>query len=262
MRRANSLTLSLYNNPMTRKHITRAVIAMFLILALLPQWAGTADTAPRIAQLIPGEGSRLTSPISVSAEVMPASSGLVRIELFDQHRKALSRQLLRVAGGNHGTPPLFTSELPFEISSTEVNGLLIFSVLDEFLRPAALRSARVTLLSRGEPQIQPLEGGEPWINLSEPKPMDSFTGGQVQVKGTVTPLTESPLFLELIADDGREIGTTQVWVQAAGQTFDFETVLVYYYIKTYTEARLVIRQMDDRFNTTVILDSLLIGVGP
>ena len=248
---------------MTRKHfLLRALTALLLALALLPSIAGTADTTPRITQLIPGEGSRLTSPIFVSAEVQQDAGSLVRIELLDKKGKVLSRQLLRVPGSNNKDPQPLTSELPFEIPSEETNGLLIFSILDPFFRPVALRSAQVTLLSRGKPQIQPLKSEEPWLALTEPEPMDSFSGGQVLVKGTVTPVTENPLFIELIDDDGREIGTAQVWVQAAGQTIVFETNLYYYYIQTFTKARLVIRQMDDRFNTTVILDSLLIGVGP
>ena len=261
--RANSLTLSLYNIPMTRKHLLiRALAALLLALIMVPPSAGTADTTPSIAQLIPGEGSRLTSPIAVSAEVQPDAGGLVRIELLDKKGIAISRQLLHIPGSIKKNPQPFTSELPFEIHTEETNGLLIFSILDPFLRPVALRSARVTLLSRGEPQIQPLAGGDPWINLTEPEPMDSYAGGQVPVKGTVTPLTENPLFLELIADDGRVIGTAQVRVQAAGQNFDFETVLYYYYIQSLTDARLVVRQMDNTFNTTAILDSLLISVAP
>jgi hypothetical protein len=58
------------------------------------------------------------------------------------------------------------------------------------------------------------------------------------------------------------IGARQLGVEAPGLPFDFEVTLVYTFIESFTDARLVVRQTLSPFNATVILDSLPIGVAP
>lgn len=246
---------------MTHKRLGRALFALLLAIILLHPGAGAAEDTPHIALLTPGEGSRIVSPIQVSAEIQPEPGGLVRVELLDSQGQAISRQLLRLDDVN-GEPQAFTAELPFEIPADEEDALLTLSILDRLFRPVALRSARVTLLSNGDAQIEPYAGEEPWVTLTQPEPMDIVTGGQLTVAGTVTPRTESPVLLELLDETGRVIGSRQVRVDTPGGSFDFEATLPYYYIKTFTDARLVIRQAISPFNATAILDSIPIGAAP
>jgi len=247
---------------MTSKRLARVLFTLLLALLLLPPGAGTAENAPHITLLTPGDGSRLTSPIGVSAEIETDGSGLVRVELLDKGGKAIARQLLRVDGGSEGELSAFWSDLAFEIPSGEADALLTLSLLDAFYRPVALRSTRVTLLSEGEVQIVPYQDEGSWVTLTRPEPMDIITGGSLTVSGTVTPITENPILIELIADDGRVIGSAQVRVQSPGQSFNFETELFYYYIQTFTDARLIVRQSDPAYNATLLLDSIQIGVAP
>lgn len=247
---------------MTFRRLARVIFTLFLTLSFLPPGAGIAKNAPPITLLTPGKGSRLLSPIPVSAEILSEPSSLVRIELLDKAGRSIARQLLRLEGLSEDQPTPFRAELPFEIPSGEEEALLTLSLLDPFHRPIALRSAHVSLLSGGDAQINPNQETKFWVTLTQPKPMGLLTGGKVDVAGAVTPLTDNPILLELIADDGRVIGSAQVRVQSPGQTFDFETELFYYYIQTFTDARLVVRQSDNAYNTTVILDSILIGVAP
>lgn len=252
----------MYNIPMTCKHMFRALIALLLVQALLPPRAGTAEHIPHIAGFTPGDGSHLTSPITISAVLQPDTGGLARVELLNKQGNAIARQLLPLDAGKNAGPVPFTAELPFEIPAEKAEALLTLSLLDAFYRPIALRSAQVILHASGETQIEPTQEAKPWITLTRPKPMDIFTGGSLTVAGTATPHTESPLLVELIADDGRVIGSVQVRAQTPGQTFDFETELYYYYIQSFTDARLVVRQSDAAYNTTVLLDSIPIGVAP
>lgn len=247
---------------MTRKNLFRALIAFLFALVLLPPGLGTAENAPCITDLTPGNSSRVVSPIQISAEIQPDAGGLVRLELLNKQGKAIARQLLRLDAGENGSSVPFTAELPFEIPTKEAEALLTLSLLDPFYRPVALRSARITLHAGGEAQIEPTQEAKPWITLTHPEPMDILTGGSLTVAGTATPRTENPLLIELIADDGRVIGSAQVRVQSPVQTFAFETKLFYYYIQSFTDARLVVRQSESAYNTTVVLDSTLIGVAP
>ncbi len=235
---------------------------MLLALALLTSGAGTAQDAPRITQLTPGDGSRLVSPIQLSAEIQPELGGLVRVELLNSMGQTISRQLLRVEATQNGTPGAFTTELAFEIRGDEEAGLLTLTLLDAFYRPLTLRSAQITLGAWGEAQIEPGLEDEPWVTLTEPQPMDIVTGGQLTVGGTIRPLTESPVILELLDETSRVIGSRQVAVESPGTPLNFETTLPYYYIKTFTDARLVVRQNLSPYNSTAILDSLPISVAP
>jgi hypothetical protein len=247
---------------MTPKRLVRVLFTLLLALFLLPPGAGMAENAPHITLHTPGEGSRLISPIPILAEIQPDAGGLIRIELLDKQGKAIARQLLRLEAMEIGQPIPFKADLPFEIPSDEEQALLTLSLLDAFYRPVSLRSAHVNLLSRGGADVKPTQPADSWVTIDQPKPMDIFTGGSLTVSGAVTPLTENPILIELIADDGRVIGTGQVRVHSLGQTVYFETELFYYYIQTFTDARLVVRQSDDAYNTTIILDSILIGVAP
>jgi hypothetical protein len=247
---------------MTQKRLARVIFTLLLALILLPPGAGTAEDATHIARLSPGDGSRLVSPIPISAEILSEPGGLVRVELLDGQGQAIARQLLRLDPDHNSPRQTFTTELPFEIRGEEETALLTLTLLDAFHRPLALRSSQITLRADGEAQIEPYQEDSPWINLTEPQLMDIVTGGQLTVVGTVTPLTESPVILELLDETGRVIGARQMPVEPPGSPFDFETTLVYTYIQTFTDARLVVRQTFSPFNTTAILDSLPIGVAP
>lgn len=247
---------------MTDQRLAKVIFTLLIALVLLPPGAGTAEDAPRIARLTPGEGSRVVSPIQVSAEIQPETGGLVRIELVDGRGQAISRQLLRLDPDQNGGPQAFNTELPFEIPGDQEVALLTLSLLDALYRPLALRSAQITLLSEGKAQIEPHQGAISWFTLTEPQPISVVTGGQLTVAGTVTPLTDNPILLELLDEAGRVIGSRQVPVEAPGSPFEFEVTLYYTYIQTLTDARLVMRQNISPYNATAILDSLLIGVAP
>ena len=247
---------------MNRNRLFQALFALLLALALLPQGAGTAEDPPQLILLSPGEGSRARSPIPVAAHLQPEGVSLARIELLDTSGRPIARQLLRLEGLGEDQFADFTVGLPFEIPEEEEPALLTFSLLDPFYRIIALRSARVTLLAGGEAQIQPTSDRGAWVTLTQPQPMDSFTGGQFTVAGTLTPPFEGPVTLELVAEDGRVIGGSQLRVEAPGQALDFEVTLYYYYIQSFTEARLVLRQSESAFQAAAIADSTLIGVAP
>lgn len=235
---------------------------LLLVLVLLPPAAGSAGKAPRIALLTPGEGSRVASPIQVSADIQSSPGGLLRLTLLDRAGNEVSRQLLHVDAVENGKSQPFSTQLTFEISPQEETGLLTILLLDSDFRPIALRSAEITLLAEGKPQIETPRSDEPWVTLIQPLPGESFTGRKITVLGSVTPLSAAPIILELVANDGRVVGSSQVRVPLPESTFDFSADLYYDFINTPTEVRLVIRQAADAFKATAILDSLLINVAP
>jgi len=82
------------------------------------------------------------------------------------------------------------------------------------------------------------------------------------MKGTVTPLTQEPVVIELITSEGRVVGSTQLPVAQPGQLFEVDLTLPYSRVKTSTNTRLIVRQAADPYQTDAILDSLLITLLP
>ncbi|MCB2214041.1 hypothetical protein KQH50_01475 [bacterium] len=243
----------------TRRFRLLALLVFTLCLAL-PR-SSSALPAPSMSILSPGDGATVTSPIAVSAEMVPGADGLVRLALTDERNNTLSRQLLRV-DSDLDTPIPFITALPFELPGPDMEALLTLSTQDIYHRPLALRSVLLTLTTSGEPQVASPPAGEPWLEITFPEPLDILTGGQFTVQGAVTPVTDNPVIFELITDSGGVIGSAQLAVTEPGETVTFEQPLSYAYINKIRDVRLVIRQTMDGYGTNVVLDSLLLALLP
>ncbi len=251
----------MYNLAMFRNHRIRLLAALILTLGLTLPRGTAALPAPNMTIRSPGNGSTVTSPISVSAEMTPGADGLVRLTLTDQSNNTLSRQLLRIES-DKDTPIPFTTELPFELPGPDVDALLTLSTQDIYHRPLALRSVLLTLTASGATQINPPQYADPWLEITYPEPLDILTGGRFTIQGTITPLTDNPVIFELITDTGGVIGTAQLAVTQVGETISFEQPMSYGFITTIRDVRLVVRQTLDGYGTNVILDSLLLALLP
>lgn len=236
------------------------ILILFLGLTLPSQSA--AQPAPLIQILSPGDGSQVTAPISLLAQVQPGRDGLCRVTLMTEPDKIISRQLIRTKSGER-TPIALAISLPFEIQSPSAPALLTVATQDAFHRPLSLRSVQL-LLAQTEKTISttPANQDEPWLKITSPLPLTEISGGKFRVQGILTPLTATPVYFDLVTDSGGVIGTSQLPVTTPGQPLDFDLALSYDFIITPRDVRLVVRQSSDTFATTVILDSLLLTLSP
>ncbi len=242
----------------------RVWIGFFLLLALslaLPQ-TGLALTPASISILEPGEGSVVTSSIHISAEVEPGGDNLIRVTLIAIKDNLLARKLLKVNPVDNETPIHFETNLAYEIPTETTTALLTIATQDEYHRPQSLRSITLTLKTDGQASIKPQTSTDPWLVIDEPAPLETLGGGQVTVSGTITPVNDNPVRLELIKYNGAVIGSTQLLVMEPGESFDFEVVLPYAYVTTTTDIRLIIRQTAEEFASNKILDSIQISLTP
>ena len=223
--------------------------------------ASFAAPSPSIAILSPREGSIVASPIPVSAVLKPGADGLIRITLTDEYNRTLSRQLLRVDAAE-GEEITLDSQILFEIPYPGLEGLLTLATQDEYHRPLAQRSVLVFLDESGEVQVQPNPITGQWLDITYPQENASLSGGQFTVQGTLTPMTDRPVYFELITDSGGQIGSTQLAVDQPGETIAFEITLSYGFITTARDVRLVIRQSMVDYAANIILDSLPLTLAP
>lgn len=247
---------------MFNKHRIWVTLCILLVLSFITPMSGQALSAPPITIITPGEGSQVTAPISISAEVYPGADNLVRITLIDKNNNLLARKLLRVEPGEGDTSFHLETDLAFELPTESTTAILTVSIQDEYHRPQSLRSVILTLESEGQTSIQAQLSSEPWLILDEPAPLNTLGGGQVTISGTITPVNDNPVRLELIKDNGAIIGSKQLSVPDPGETFDFEVVLPYAFVTTTSDVRLVIRQSAEEFTTNEILDSIPIVLIP
>ena len=240
---------------MSNKRYLGLGIILLLAVCLIPSIEGTASSEPRIAFLSPGNESIITSPIKLSAEIMPDPRGMVRVTLSSRNGDMLTRQLIRVKT-NGTSPTLFTTDIHFEIPSEQTEALLTLAVQDAFFRTISIRSVLVTLASTGEPILQSPESVEPWSEIAQPVADTEVSGGELVVSGSVTPISNRPITIELVSDSGRVVGSSQLSVKTPGEKEDFQIKLYYSYIKEATDVRLVIRQNFYPYEEVAILDSL------
>jgi len=243
-----------------KRHIG-LIIILFLAVGLFSPAQGSASPAPLISILSPGGSSFLTSPISLSAEITPEPQGMVRVTLTSRNGDLLARQLMRLDGSSI-SPIVCNTEIPFEIPSYQTEALLTLAIQDEDFRTVAIRSVLVTLVSTGEPTLHPPVSKDPWLDITHPQSGEEVSGGELEISGSVTPISNRPISFELVSDSGRVIGSSQLSVITPDEELDFEVTLYYSYIKETTNVRFVIRQNFYPYDEAAILDSVILSVAP
>lgn len=254
------LALKLYNSAMPKLRLMRWTVLLILALGLLPGQTGSAQQPAALIILTPGEGSLVTSPIHLSAEIRSNPPGVLRLALVDQSGRDISRQLQQVTGNAQISP--FKAFIPYEIPSQNAKALLTLSLLDKSGRPIALRSASLTLQSGGELLVEDLQSTEPWLTFIRPVLHETVTGGMLVVEGCLTPLTDSPVFFELVTFSGKTLISKQLPVTKPGIQTIFEVSLPYSIQSLEENVRLVVRQVRYPFGVTAILDSMLLNLAP
>ena len=241
--------------------ILTGILAITLIACLVPQASTSAFSTPFISIVTPGDGSVLTSPIHLIAELNQEVGSLVRVTLVNDDNLTISRQLLRI-DKEEGSSTRFETNIFFEIPTETTEALLTVSTLDDNHRLQSLRSVALKLTSEGPSTIQAHIANEPWLVIDEPKPMETIVGGQMTVSGTINPVNDNPIRFDLIKPSGAVVGTIQFLVINPAETINFNHTFPYAFITKTTDIRLVIRQLSDDFATDVILDSVPIFLAP
>lgn len=185
----------------------------------------------------------------------------MRITLVDRNNTLLTRQLLRMdTPADDNATIQFTTWLPFEIPTNSTRALLTFATTDSHHQTIALRSVQLTLLTDGKAHITTTSQSS-WLTITAPTPMETISGGNLVVEGTITPITQKPIIFELTTEKGAVIGSKQLAVEEPGNAQSFKIPLTYTTTITRT-VRLVIRQTIDPYAANVILDSLPVILNP
>jgi len=211
----------------------------------------------------PGEMSRISSPILVSANVYPGDKGLVNVQLIGEDGRLMADQLLQLSTTETGWKSLAT-RIQFEINSAGESALIVVSTRDGYDRRIAQVSVPVILLQVGESEIEnPTFFTQPVV-LSSPVNGGFARNGSLHIEGQVHLLNENPIIIELISQTGGIVANKAIMVKSiTGQDYAPFATDLEYAVSQRTPVRLVIRQAGTlSSNVDIWLYSLVLFLDP
>jgi hypothetical protein len=211
----------------------------------------------------PGEMSRLSSPILVTANVYPGDKGLVNVQLIGENGRLMADQLLQLSATETGWISLAT-QISFEINSAGESALIVVSTRDGYDRRIAQVSVPVILLQVGESEIEnPTFFTQPVV-LSSPVNGGFARNGSLYIEGQVHLINENPIIIELISQTGGVVASKGIMVKnTAGQEYTSFATDLEYTVSQRTPVRLIIRQPGTlSYNVDSWLYSLVLFLDP
>ena len=210
----------------------------------------------------PGALSRVVTPLKVHAFLIPGAGGRVRVELLGEDGRLLYRTIFVFDSPSDARVNLWV-DLDFEISGVAETARLVVSVDDSYGRLKSLASENVILLSWGNPDINPPGDLLAPIVIQQPTPKVLIQGGKLLVSGLVRSASEQPLLIEIIATDGRIVGSRLAGIATSPQGgHRLFAAAVPYHVSSPTWVRLTVSERGTRLPGATQLSSLEVLLGP
>jgi hypothetical protein len=222
----------------------------------------TLDPSRILLRIVsPGPMSKVISPIDFIVHIAPDYAGTTRIELIGEDGAKLYSKDYKTYS-NVGYYTRLEDKINFEIKGAAEMARLQISTFDEKKRLKAFNSVRILLQAVGENEFTPPYALQDRVLLRYPKRGDEIFGGDLPVTGEFQPANDKPIVLELIDINGNVIGSRILQLGPADGKYQQFTTTIPYQLAKKTQARLVIRQSDDRMDGLAYLYSIKLVVGP
>jgi hypothetical protein len=212
----------------------------------------------------PGNLSRISSPLQVSANVYPGDGGRVLVQLFGEDGRLMAEEQHTLEIPDSGWVQLYTS-IPFEIHSAGERALLVISTRDGFGRRIAQSSVALVLLQVGASEIElPAFQKDPYV-LSTPVYGSEIRNGVVHIEGFAHAYNGNPIVGELVTETGGIMKTIVVTLPdgSVGQEYVPFTMDIPFNVQQRKAVRLTLRQPDERLpSVDAALDSIVIYLLP
>jgi hypothetical protein len=193
--------------------------------------------------------------------VSPEYAGTTRVELIGENGAELYRKIFKTYS-NVGYYSRVDEKISFEIKGAAEMARLQISTLDEKGRVKAFNSVRLLLLAVGENEFTPPYAVQDRVLLRYPKLGDEISGGSLPVTGEFQPANDQPVVLELVDINGNVLGSRILQLAPADGKYQPFTTTIPYQLAKKTQARLIIRQSDDRIDGLAYLFSLKLLISP
>jgi hypothetical protein len=157
--------------------------------------------------IYPGHLSKVVSPIELYTFLAPGGDGRIRVELTGEDGRLLYRQVFLYTDTPAGARVNLKTDIAFEIEGVAETGRLTVSVNDEHEQLKSLSSVDLVLLNDGEAELNPSGDLLEDIFIQQPTIKSLVQGDSVRVTGLARTGDNQPLLVELVAADGRIIGS-------------------------------------------------------
>ncbi|MCB8945928.1 MAG: META domain-containing protein [Ardenticatenaceae bacterium] len=194
-------------------HHENGVLVFMAAGAVQPETAVVSpdDTPETILLFSPANGSRLTSPFTVSGESDYAFEGTLNVELvtLDGQNIPLSNGFAMLDVPEMGMRGPYSGEMAFAPPAEPTQArlsVMMISARDGHIEHLA--SAIVTLLPEGETaEIQTADPHPEAIAIHSPEFLSTVSGGTVSITGFAAPTFEQNLVIEILDEQANVVGS-------------------------------------------------------
>ena len=151
--------------------------------------------------------SKVVSPIELYTYLPPGEDGRIRVELTGEDGRMLYRQVFLYPETPPGARVKLNANITFGLIGVAETGRLTVSIADAYGRLKALSSTDLVLLAEGQADLTPTGDLLEDILIQQPTAKSLIQGNSVLVSGLARTADDQPLLVELIAADGRVIGS-------------------------------------------------------
>ena len=155
----------------------------------------------------PSHLSKVISPIELYTFVAPGDDGRIRVELTGEDGRLLYRQVFLYTETPAGARVHLKTSVAFEIPGVAETARLSVYVNDEYERLKSLSTADLVLLSDGGAELNSTGDLLENIIIQQPTIKSLVQGDSVLVTGIARTGDNQPLLVELVAADGRVVGS-------------------------------------------------------
>ncbi len=211
--------------------------------------------------LRPGELSKVVAPIPFHAYLVPGADNRAQVALLGEDGRVIYRQIFVF-----GDPDIHThlrAEIDFEISGLAETARLVVQTQDSRGRILALASQDIILLSMGDADINPSGDLLESLFIENPKTRALIQGGVATISGWARVQPDQLLLVEMIASDGRVLGSRLAGVASAGDgSHGLFSIELPYHITAPTWARVSVTERGIRIPGPLSVTSVEILLSP
>ncbi len=153
----------------------------------------------------PGALSKVVSPMLMSIYVIPGAERKATVELWGEDGRLIYRRIFTFTNVNDRTQ--IYEEIGFEIAGAAETARLVASTHDEYGRVLSLASTPIILLAVGEEDLYAVNDVMTPILIQSPLENVLIQGTALLVSGMARTPEDEPLLVELVAADGRVLGS-------------------------------------------------------
>ncbi len=211
--------------------------------------------------IAPGPMSKVVSPVDFIIHIAPEYTGSTRIELVGEDGTSLFVKVFKTYS-NLGYFTRIEQKIDFEIRGAAEIARLQVSTYDSVGLMQAFNSVRILLQAVGDNQFTHVDEVRDRVLLRSPSVGDSVKGGFLNVQGDYRPVDSLPVIFDLIGLDGTLLGSRIIQLSPSDGNYQQFNTTIPYEIQKRSQAKLVIRQSDDRIDGLAYLFSRSITLDP